>query len=770
MKRKFRKILIGAGAFLAMTSVTFAGILQTSDSIAEEKLDSPKALFTANGKFTVTENVAGSSVQDLGGDVLFPSESRTGCLLTATEENTILFNKKFSGVFEMDFRSWSDKSLAEIQPPKTVTDPENPSETIDNPDYFDAYWSNYDDERLADAYNLREAQITFDDGENYFTIHTYAGGSNGFSCMASAGVSINGGDVYSIFYNDSTGDIMSHRSNSYKTQMYGVSMGQSARSYGTYPTLDKSLSTKIGFDPMTMQAYCYGYAQNNSTVKKYVVWELAKTINKDAFAGSTFTNDEIRTLSDFGDEYSVSFSFADIADGKEARALVYSVCGQSLAGAGEFATDNGPSLAVKEMSLGVVGTERNMKDAVLASNDFFEGKSLEFNGIVDVTLPNGEKESLNESTGYFYTPKTAGVYQLSYSAKDGKGNVGEPASVRWTVLEKDLEEGKPVPELFEVGANVTMTYDFDSPDYMYLYRGVKMSAHKDGSTISFKNPLELQKDVPLIEFAALTSQIGKYDFSEIEFKITDANDPNVYVTVYYNFSKWGNYLANVSAGLNGGLATGWNYDKKVMQAKGEGGFSGLFSFTGEARTGETCSLYFDNQESAVVISPTYYANNKTVIDFNSSRCIESEQDYWNGFESGSVYLSITLRGLTSTATPAELFISKINGQSLYGSYLHDSKAPVIQIDTQGYDAEQLPHAEVGKAYSVFQAFAIDEAIGEVSDRIVCKAFYDYGKTTQREIPISDGKFVPDEAGKITVEYSAVDDLDNKGVKTLTVTA
>lgn len=741
--RKVKRAAFCLCSLTASVCLAFAGIFSLRASGTENNAPaSPKELFSENSNVTKEEDFSASAVTAADGTtVLFPQDaSKKGVKFTAQTETVLSLNKTFSGVFEMDFRSWSDLP-------------------VNNEDA----WNDFTD---THTYDLREAQLIFDDGVNTFTLHIYAGGK-GRACTASAGVSVNGGtDVYSIFYNDTTGEIASYRANSYATQIFGASMSQRGRGNGKFFSSTETLTTRVGFDPDTMDVYVYGTDTDNKTVTKYTVWNLSRDLDKSLF--TTAPKENVKTLQSFGEEYTVRFAFADIEEGRTAKTVIYSVCGQSLSGKGEFTEDSGPTVSLIEPDLGEVGQSFDLTRAVTSINDFFEGKISVFQGEIEVTAPDGTKQTLNNESGYTYMPDQAGQYTLVYRARDAKGNTGASNAVVWTVLHESLTEGTAITELFEMENSITLQANADTPSYASKYRGVTFVSEKSGATFRYKNAIRLNKEVPFIEFMALTTQKGRNDFGTIDITLTDAKNSSNYLTIRISASTWNSDFSFVRAGANGAKLGGWDYDRSSVMYQEGYGFSFMHSFSGESRTGKTSALYFDNEENTLQVLPVPHAGQTTVMDFDNSKYMNTSSSYWYGFESDEVYLSVSLSSFTSSRN-ACLFISAINGQTLEGEYIYDTKSPEIYPDLLGYDITQLPCAEAGRAYPVFAARAYDETDGNISEYLIRKAFYDYGTEAQREIPISeDGTFTPDTVGDVTIEYSVADTMGNAAVKTLTV--
>ena len=194
-----------------------------------------------------------------------------------------------------------------------------------------------------------------------------------------------------------------------------------------YPTTNNTgHSTRIGFDPATRKIYGYSYGFStqgtDTSVTKRVIIDLsdmshyAQIGDSDRkLAASTFEN------------YTVKMTITNIADGRPANFMLYSLNGQSLAGENGVLTDNrGPSVIPVADSLpnGVKG--QAYKIPAMSAYDVMEGV-IPFNGKVTVYGPdNSPLSGLNGvdwSDSLSFTPEDGGEYRIVYSAPtDSKGN------------------------------------------------------------------------------------------------------------------------------------------------------------------------------------------------------------------------------------------------------------------------------------------------------------------------------------------------------------
>lgn len=185
-------------------------------------------------------------------------------------------------------------------------------------------------------------------------------------------------------------------------------------------------STRIGFDPATRKIYGYSYGFStegtDTSVTKRVIIDLS-----DMSHYAQIGDSEHKLAASTFEHYTVKMTITNIADGRPANFMLYSLNGQSLAGEKGVLTDNrGPSVIPVADSLpnGVKG--QAYKIPAMDAYDVMEGV-IPFNGKVTVYGPDGSPLSgLNGvawSDSLSFTPEDGGEYRIVYSAPtDSKGN------------------------------------------------------------------------------------------------------------------------------------------------------------------------------------------------------------------------------------------------------------------------------------------------------------------------------------------------------------
>lgn len=371
-------------------------------------------------------SVKGTELQDSTGKVLFPNENKDGVKLTSSTGGEVAFVNRLAGTFEIDFRVWADTTMTSGE------------------------WGNFAD---TTAYNTREVAITINDGVNKFTIHI-TGGDAGKAIVPTAYVSYgDGSERYAMKYSDSTGAFENYRVNGYGTWLTGTSFVNRARGFGTWLTSEKILSTKIGFDPETMEVYAYAYKPGNMETQKYIIWKLNEKAT--SFTGIEDSDAAVAnqpTIESFGSNYTVSISMT-AQSGKNAQMVIYSVNGQKLQADhdGYIVNTAGPRSAKTPLVLpGETGK-------------FYELPNVQYSDVLDGTLsavptvtgPDGKAVEL-EQDGKGFTPAAKGEYTVTYAIKDAQGIAADAMPITITVSdaatypepgEGDIPEGTEPPDV-----------------------------------------------------------------------------------------------------------------------------------------------------------------------------------------------------------------------------------------------------------------------------------------------------------------------------------
>ena len=301
----------------------------------------------------------------------------------------------------------------------------------------------------------------------------------------------------------------------------------------------------------------------------------------------------------------------------------------------------------------------------------------------------------------------------------------------------------------------------------------------------------------IIEFGLMPSSIGVAEVSEVRIKLTDIYDANNHIMIIAHNPN--NEAANTYIGRGTLAATFTGQDvwlgHQQMYNDGShyiqsnslyyGSYTKL-SFDGvvpsAASYGEGITqISYDYEEKEVHSkSKHWYGNasgkyttlvadlddlNYTNVKLNSTNSGKGFSEAFKGFTTGEVYLSISCTGYTGDA--CGLFIKSICGADFSQVKSYDDSEPILTIDTEGYDSSDLPVAEVGKAYKIFNATAQDNAT--IINPSV-KVYYMRSASKLARISVINGAFIPTMKGMYCIEYSAIDGSGNQAMKTIYVNA
>ncbi|NLG81008.1 MAG: hypothetical protein GX490_00590 [Bacilli bacterium] len=304
--------------------------------------------------------------------------------------------------------------------------------------------------------------------------------------------------------------------------------------------------------------------------------------------------------------------------------------------------------------------------------------------------------------------------------------------------------------------------------YPSQYNGVKITARANNKAATYREVIDLSNNTKndlLIELMVLPKTYLVHDTWQFTVRLTDAHNPQNYVDITVFKGSWGDEWSYVKAGSSEQLPAGWE-NGKVLTAYNTG-TPISFSFVGKSNFGaETMRLYYDNAEKAVYVDnikrPGYSYGNQ-VIDLDDPQCFP-ENFLWDGFTTGEVILSISFQYMQ--ASEASLLVKNLNGIELGNPWISDEEAPIITVNTEGYNVNNLPVGLVNTPYPIFNARSYDRLEGVIETSV--KVYKDYQKLTQKEYQITDGKFTPDSTGTYTFLYTSRDASGNISYKTVSI--
>ena len=277
----------------------------------------------------------------------------------------------------------------------------------------------------------------------------------------------------------------------------------------------------------------------------------------------------------------------------------------------------------------------------------------------------------------------------------------------------------------------------------------------------------------LFKMYVLPQTLGYYEARTLQFRFTDAYDPDNYVDVYasavqvldpetetnlWKFnSTWLLAAANgqVPTGIEWKDTTGTSYTLHTANMGGYPSPVSPYGYTNKVNTvgKEFLEIGFDLAEKRV--ESTSRLNRSTiVVDLDESYMNEA----WEGFTTGEVYLSITAREYRDTRVPYQMIFTELGGFDLSTFENIDDEPPEIDIEWGDYGADSVPVALRNTPYPVF-GFSAKDSFTEIRSASV-KVFYDYYSSRQ-EVAVTNGYFIPDKTGTYTIEYTASDYFGNE---------
>lgn len=270
---------------------------------------------------------------------------------------------------------------------------------------------------------------------------------------------------------------------------------------------------------------------------------------------------------------------------------------------------------------------------------------------------------------------------------------------------------------------------------------------------------KMTKSDTLFEFFVTPSEIGKYDFEQLIFTLTDADDPNISLRIKAHRSVEGQPSTYFQAGGQNQPTVGLDSANNRLHSNnhwGEWVYQSFYGKDGKADYKNVVGVAYDAQENSV------YASNKFVVDFDSPAYFTT---LWSGFKSGRVRLGVSADKYASASKKASFMLTKVAGVDLSATHFMDENAPVIEISDR---FEEQTRAKVGTPFAVPQATAVDDYSGDV--KVTSSVYYNYTSSNAVNIPIVNGKFTPELAGDYAMVYRAKDRAGNVAERVVFVTA
>ncbi|MBQ7165039.1 MAG: hypothetical protein IJR61_06895, partial [Clostridia bacterium] len=292
---------------------------------------------------------------------------------------------------------------------------------------------------------------------------------------------------------------------------------------------------------------------------------------------------------------------------------------------------------------------------------------------------------------------------------------------------------------------------------------VKLS---QGDVLTYNKIIDLsgatKRDI-IMNLVITPETIGVYDFNYAEIVLTDAYDPENFVTVSATYNEgWTTSAVYLLGKANCGQRfAGWEHNTPTIHY-GNYGYPIRLRFDGNIAD---YPYWFNSMnENSLAVSMDYEqrqlhhiarANQEIstmITDLDSSK---DHSSLWKGFTTGEVFLSVKCDGYKGSH--AGFVITEIMGEPVTSVGEFERSAPYVEKDFREYAENDLPYGVVNVPYPLFKAEGKSVYFRNVT--LKEKVYRDYyGEKVQMKI--TDGAFIPDVAGTYTVEHTVTDALGN----------
>lgn len=377
-----------------------------------------------------------------------------------------------------------------------------------------------------------------------------------------------------------------------------------------------------------------------------------------------------------------------------------------------------------------------------------ERTAISSSGNLDVThsltFPNGEK-----STADSVKLNQSGKYVLTYYAKDDSNVSLNKKSffVKYGICSLSSSES---------------SYKYGKHSNSVEKEGLLVRL-AEGDCLTFNNTIslsELNVNTTLVKFFQTPDICGAIDYSQINVKLEDIENPNKYFVLNVKHTPESDTLpfsyikaradGQVLTGLlNTGEPTTTTWGTQVYHT-----FSGLY-FSEPAKYDAKWNILTVSYDAA---TKGIYVNGMLVIDFDNPDHFSA---IWDGFDSDNVRLSIY--GDAYRAKTANFCVMEAYGVDIANDVMEDSDAPVIKIDN---DYETMPLAIKDYSYPIPTANASDIFSGAVN--VDVEVWFNYSSENAFMIPYSNNRFDTNYYGNYSIVYKATDLIGNVATKILNI--
>lgn len=308
-----------------------------------------------------------------------------------------------------------------------------------------------------------------------------------------------------------------------------------------------------------------------------------------------------------------------------------------------------------------------------------------------------------------------------------------------------------------------------------------VAANKPMTFRNVVNISDFKADDVLFAFSPLVTARGSETFKQLDLKLTDAENPDNWVNISFEHSRWSDYITIVSVETPdiGPLGYKWgDYHADYAVSDGDDvsglGFSDNYyiSFKGLTSEGgyDTVAqaegfrhrpviLHYDAADKCFYV--TGQGGRKfAVLDLDDSHAVGYGHE-WGGFASGRVTMTVTTGQYVSSET--QYLILNAFNIPMGSTVVSDTVAPVLSFGAE-VDGDYAPVARTGYSYKLPE-YECDDA---VSGKLVCNI----ALTDQdgQSVTVENGCFTPGNDGLYKAVYSAADGAGNNVSRTLTIVA
>lgn len=302
-----------------------------------------------------------------------------------------------------------------------------------------------------------------------------------------------------------------------------------------------------------------------------------------------------------------------------------------------------------------------------------------------------------------------------------------------------------------------------------------------GDTLRFAQPIylsDLAEAKKLVEGYIVPSTHGSTNANQLFMRLTDADNPDIYVTLCYYSHVANNSNGTVSHSSSCiAKSNAQDYFAGIHQTQGlhtndtYGLWSGVV-FDGVQQTSynnnkyDACPFIMGYDDTLKTVYGTGFERGKSlelVIDLDDPNHVTNP---FLGFSSDRVFLSMYAESYSSTTM--DFVIDEVFGVSkseLASNVYIDNEAPAITVNSE---FENLPNGATGYYYPIPSATAYDDV--SLNCDVDVAVYYDYFSENKVNVEIVDDSFLMDKEGIYSIVYTAYDASGNKAqtVKTISV--